>query len=74
MDPTPAQVLTIEEAAEFLRIPVSSMYRLAQLGKVPATKVGRHWRFYRPALVDWIAHGAARGDGSLAGPVTPEKS
>jgi excisionase family DNA binding protein len=28
---------------------------LAQLGKIPAQKVGRHWRFLRDTLADWIA-------------------
>lgn len=51
--------MTIAETAEFLRIPVSSVYRLAQNGKIPAQKVGKHWRFYRPTLTEWIALGAA---------------
>ena len=48
-------ILTVEEAADFLRIPVSTVYRLAQSGRIPAQKVGRHWRFYRPTLVNWMA-------------------
>ena len=50
------EIMTVEETAEFLRVPVSSVYKMAQLGKIPAQKVGRHWRFYRPALVNWVAH------------------
>jgi excisionase family DNA binding protein len=73
MDTTPAEIMTIEEAAVFLRIPVSSMYRLAQLGKVPATKVGRHWRFYRPAIVEWINHGNLAPEGKMTSPEKPEK-
>jgi excisionase family DNA binding protein len=38
-----------------LRIPHSPVYKLAQLGKIPAQKVGRHWRFHRDTLLDWIA-------------------
>lgn len=48
-------ILTIEEAADLLRIPLSSVYKLAQQGRIPAQKVGRHWRFYRPTLLNWIA-------------------
>jgi excisionase family DNA binding protein len=48
-------VFQIDEAAELLRIPRSTVYKLAQLGKIPAQKVGRHWRFHRDSLVDWIA-------------------
>ena len=62
-------VMTIEETSEFLRIPVSSLYKLAQTGKIPCQKVGRHWRFYRPSLLRWIA-GQASFDRK---PSTPEK-
>ena len=49
------EILNVDEAAELLRIPRSTVYKLAQLGKIPAQKVGRHWRFHRDTLVDWIA-------------------
>lgn len=49
------EILTVDEAAELLRIPRSTVYKLAQLGKIPAQKVGRHWRFHRDTLVNWIA-------------------
>jgi excisionase family DNA binding protein len=48
-------ILNVDEAAHLLRIPRSSVYKLAQEGKIPAQKVGKHWRFYRPILVKWIA-------------------
>ena len=47
MDKSPSEILTIDETAELLKIPRSSVYRLAQQGKIPAKKVGRHWRFHR---------------------------
>ena len=48
-------ILTVEEVAELLRIPCSSVYKLAQQRKIPAQKVGRHWRFHRRTLENWIA-------------------
>jgi excisionase family DNA binding protein len=48
-------ILTIDEAADLLRIPRSSVYKLAQQGKIPSQKVGRHWRFHRATLLNWIA-------------------
>jgi excisionase family DNA binding protein len=48
-------ILTIDEAAKLLKIPRSSIYKLAQEGNIPAHKVGRHWRFHRGTLVRWIA-------------------
>ncbi len=55
MDNPNSDILTVEEAADLLKIPRSSIYKLAQEGKMPAQKVGRHWRFYRPTLLRWIA-------------------
>jgi excisionase family DNA binding protein len=53
-------VLTINEVAAFLRIPRSSVYKLAQTGSIPCRKVGRHWRFSHRALQSWLeASGAS---------------
>lgn len=48
------QVLTIDEASNYLRIPLSSLYKLAQGGKIPCQKVGRHWRFRKETLDRWL--------------------
>lgn len=48
------QVLTIDEASNYLRIPLSSLYKLAQEGKIPCQKVGRHWRFRKVAIDHWL--------------------
>lgn len=56
--------MTIEEVAVFLRIPVSSAYKLAQTGRIPSRKVGRHWRFHRKAIEKWLSReGGALSDG-----------
>jgi excisionase family DNA binding protein len=51
---THPEVMTIHEVSEYLRIPISSLYRLAQSGKIPCQKVGRHWRFRREAIERWL--------------------
>ena len=48
------QVLTIYEASDYLRIPLSSLYKLAQEGKIPCQKVGRHWRFRKETIDRWL--------------------
>ena len=53
MDEFP-QVLTIEEASKYLRIPLSTLYKLAQDGKIPCQKVGRHWRFRKETIDRWL--------------------
>jgi len=55
MNPNDVPVLTVDEAAEYLRIPKSSLYKLAQDGKIPCQKVGRHWRFHREAIDRWLS-------------------
>lgn len=47
-------VMTIEEASKYLRIPLSSLYKLAQDKKIPCQKVGRHWRFRKEAIDRWL--------------------
>ena len=54
MTQSPPEVMTIQETSEYLRVPVSSLYKLAQSGKIPCQKVGRHWRFKRRAIEDWL--------------------
>ena len=56
MESSQTEIMTIEDVAEYLRIPVSSAYKLAQDGKIPGHKVGRHWRFHRHTLENWISH------------------
>jgi excisionase family DNA binding protein len=48
------EILTISETAEYLRISLSSLYKLAQEGKIPCQKVGRHWRFRRESIDRWL--------------------
>lgn len=54
----PPEILTISEAAQYLRISLSSLYKLAQDGRIPAQKVGKHWRFHRQTLINWVAAGS----------------
>ena len=50
----PDSIMTIEEVAAYLKIPKSTVYILAQEGKIPCQKVGRQWRFHKEAINDWI--------------------
>jgi len=43
MNSEPDAVLTIDELAEYLKIAKSTLYKLAQEGRLPGQKVGRHW-------------------------------
>jgi excisionase family DNA binding protein len=47
-------VMTIEELSKYLKISRSTLYKLAQEGKLPSQKVGRHWRFHKEAVDEWL--------------------
>ncbi|MBM3157745.1 MAG: helix-turn-helix domain-containing protein [Chloroflexi bacterium] len=47
-------VLTIEELSVYLKIPRSTIYKLVREGKIPAQKIGRHWRFRKEAIDRWL--------------------
>ena len=46
--------LTLEEAAEYLKMGRSTLYKMAQAGRAPAHKVGRTWRFDAAELDKWV--------------------
>lgn len=48
-------ILTLQELAVYLKIPESSLYKVVREGKIPAKKIGKHWRFSKPAIDAWIA-------------------
>ena len=54
MTEQPDDVLTIEELAVYLKIAKSTLYKLAQEGRLPAQKVGKHWRFRKASINRWL--------------------
>ena len=56
------RVLTLEEAAAFLRVNEAALADKATAGEVPAQQIGGEWRFLQRALVDWLyASGSVNG-------------
>lgn len=49
------EVMTAREVAELLRMPISTVYELARKGVLPASRLGRTWRFLRPRLEQLLA-------------------
>jgi excisionase family DNA binding protein len=48
------EILTVMDVARFLRVPKSTVYKLARVGELPASKIGKHWRFLRRDIHDWM--------------------
>lgn len=58
-------LMTLEEVATYLRLSKDTVYRMAQTGKIPASKVGNQWRFRREEVDAWLeVHKNLAGDGS----------
>ena len=51
---TDETLLTVVEAAQFLRVSRSWVYQAAQRGELPAFHVGRTVRFTRSTLQAWV--------------------
>lgn len=53
-------VMTIEQLCSYLQLSRSTLYKLAQEGKVPGQKVGKHWRFSKDAIDRWLQTGTSQ--------------
>src|SRR5256885_9098483 len=53
------EILDVEGAATLLGVSTTTIYNLARKGEIPATRVGREWRFARSNLIQWVANGTA---------------
>jgi len=50
-----ADVLTMPEAAAFLRVTPQTVLRMLRANKLPAVKIGSRWRLSREALTRYLA-------------------
>lgn len=48
------EFLTADEVAAFLRLPRSTVYKLAQDKIIPGFKIGKHWRFRKDTFHEWL--------------------
>ena len=48
------RVLTLEETAEYLRLPADTVEKQAIHGQIPGRRIENRWRFLRDALDDWL--------------------
>ncbi len=47
-------VLTLEEVADYLRLPRETVERQATHGRLPGRRIEDTWRFLRAAIDDWL--------------------
>ncbi len=53
----PDDIMTIQDLSRYLKISRSTLYKLAQEGSLPGAKVGKHWRFHKDAIDEWVRTG-----------------
>ena len=67
--------LTTKDLQDLIKVDKSTIYRMAEDGRIPAVKVGRQWRFPADAVETWLRLGAAPVESSdrdrLVGVVSP---
>ena len=49
-----SQMLTAQEVESLLQVDRSTVYRMAESGRLPAFKVGRQWRFPAQQVQEWL--------------------
>ena len=51
------EIMTVEQLAKYLNVGVTTIYKLANDGKIPDTKVGNQWRFRKEKIDEWLDQG-----------------
>ncbi|MDA8217420.1 MAG: helix-turn-helix domain-containing protein [Chloroflexota bacterium] len=57
-------VLTVEEAAQYLRVHEQTVYQLLRTGQLKGAKVGRVWRIHRASVDAFLMGENGSGDGA----------
>ena len=50
-------VFGCEELARFLLVDIKTVQGIAQRSEIPCRKVGKAYRFFRPAVMEWLLGG-----------------
>ena len=57
--------MTVDEVARHLKLKPQTVYKWAQEGQIPGTKLGKEWRFRRSILDEWIDTSIALTEGGF---------
>lgn len=57
------RLMTLGEVAAYLRVSNDTVYRMANTGTIPTSKVGNQWRFRREDVDAWLEASKNVGDG-----------
>jgi excisionase family DNA binding protein len=48
------RLLSVDEVANYLKIPKSTLYKMCSDRKIPCAKIGKHWRFDKNLIDEWF--------------------
>ena len=60
-----AKLMTVGEVADYLRVTEKTIYRLLERGRIPATKVGRQWRFDTTSIDKWLRQNSVKTQANI---------
>ena len=60
-----AELMTLEEVANYLRVTEKTIYRLLDKRGIPATRVGHQWRFDKAAIEVWLNQSSTEAGTSI---------
>jgi excisionase family DNA binding protein len=60
-----AQLMTVEEVADYLRVTKRTIYRLLDKHIIPSTKVGRQWRFDKAVIDVWLSQNSSEAAANI---------
>ena len=58
--------LTISEVSDYLQLPEETIYKYARAGRIPASKIGRYWRFDVDKIDHWVAQHSNSSSSNLS--------
>ncbi len=58
--------LTVAEVSAYLKLPEETVYKFARTGRMPASKVGRYWRFEQARIDEWVNQNSNQGQSTLS--------
>lgn len=68
--------MTLDEIAEYLKVSKETIYKMAQKGQIPGSKIGNQWRFNRQVVDEFLnAHSNINNpdDGNLPDSINDTK-
>lgn len=51
-----SELMTVNEVSKYLRISRASVYRLVKERRIPVSRIGKHLRFRKKVIDEWLTH------------------